>query len=214
MEVQVLEQLEELYARIAEAWSVPVGKDKCIIEREKALAILDEIKAGLPGELAEARRLVAHRQEFITSAKKEGERIRRQAEEQARRLVDNQEIVRVARQRSSDMMATAEERSRSLKRVTSEFVDQRLTRTEESISAALREIQDIREKFLAIPDDDPAVSAASAAPAAEPAPAPAEPAAREEPAPRPAAPAPVAPAPEEEDDGSGDFEDIMPEMEL
>ena len=33
----VIELLDSLYSMISEAWGVPLGNDKCIIEREKAL---------------------------------------------------------------------------------------------------------------------------------------------------------------------------------
>ena len=57
----VIEMLDTLYSMIAEAWGVPLGNDKCIIEREKALDIINEIKATMPSSLAEANRLVAAR---------------------------------------------------------------------------------------------------------------------------------------------------------
>ena len=33
----VMELLDELFSMVSEAWGVPLGNDKCIIEREKAL---------------------------------------------------------------------------------------------------------------------------------------------------------------------------------
>lgn len=150
MEHGALEIIEVLYQMIAEAWGVPLGQEKCIIEREKALSLLDELKARLPVEVAEARRLVSARDEFISNARKEADALRRQAEEQARRMVDSQEIVRVARQRSTDMMTTAETKSRELKRVASEYVDDALRRTEEAVAAALDDVRQSRARFRSI----------------------------------------------------------------
>lgn len=150
MEQGALEIIEVLYQMIAEAWGVPLGQEKCIIEREKALSLLDELKARLPVEVAEARRLVSARDEFISNARKEADALRRQAEEQARRMVDSQEIVRVARQRSTDMMTSAETKSRELKRVASEYVDDALRRTEEAVAAALDDVRQSRARFRSI----------------------------------------------------------------
>ena len=58
-ENEVMSLVDSLYNMISEAWGVPLGNDKCIIEREKALEILDEIKGAMPVELAEAKRLVS-----------------------------------------------------------------------------------------------------------------------------------------------------------
>ena len=51
----IIELLDILYGMVTEAWSVPLGNDKCIIEREKAIEIINEIKNSLPTAIAEAR---------------------------------------------------------------------------------------------------------------------------------------------------------------
>jgi len=144
---EVLELVEMLYNMIAEAWGVPLSSEKCIIERDKALNLLDEIKAQLPVELAESRRLVSARDEFILNAKREAETIRKEAEEHARALVDDKEIVRVAKARSTEMMSTAEQKSKELRRVASEYADDALRRTEEAVSAALDDVRQSRVRF-------------------------------------------------------------------
>ena len=63
MENEIMELIETLYAMVTEAWGVPLGNDKCIIERDRALNLLDDIKSQLPVELAEAKRLVSARDE-------------------------------------------------------------------------------------------------------------------------------------------------------
>ena len=88
MENRALDIIDMLYTLIAEAWGVPLGNDKCIIERDKALALLDDLKAQLPLELGEARRLVNARDDFVSNAKKEADTIRRKAEEEARQAVE------------------------------------------------------------------------------------------------------------------------------
>ena len=92
---------------VSEAWGVPLGNDKCIVERDKVLGMIEDIKSRIPAELAEAKRLVSARDEFIGNAKREAESIRRAAEEKARAMVDEQEIVRVARAKAAEMESTA-----------------------------------------------------------------------------------------------------------
>ena len=137
----VIELLDILYGMVTEAWGVPLGNDKCIIERDKAIEIINDIKANLPGALAEAKRLVAARDEFIGNAKREAEAMRKSAEEQARAMVEEQEIVRSAKEKSAEMIAAAESKSRELRRVASEYVDELMRQTEESISSALATVQ-------------------------------------------------------------------------
>ncbi len=137
----VIEMLDTLYSMIAEAWGVPLGNDKCIIEREKALDIINEIKATMPASLAEANRLVAARDEFIGNAKKEAEALRKSSEERARALVEEQEIIRIARARSAEMISSAEAKSAELRRVAGDYVDDVMRQAEESLRGSLETIQ-------------------------------------------------------------------------
>ena len=143
----ILDLLEMLYTMVSEAWGVPLGNDKCIIERDKFLNIVDEIKAQLPVEVAEAKRLVTARDEFIGSAKREAESIRRSAEERAKELIDEQEIVKAAALRSNELLTNAENRTRELYKVANNYVDDALRRTEDAISAALNEVRNSRNEF-------------------------------------------------------------------
>ena len=49
----IIELLDILYGMVTEAWGVPLGNDKCIIERDKAIEIINDIKANLPTAMAE-----------------------------------------------------------------------------------------------------------------------------------------------------------------
>lgn len=147
MDNEVMELIDTLYSMVSEAWGVPLGNDKCIVERDKVLGMIEDIKSRIPAELAEAKRLVAARDEFIGNAKREADSLRRAAEERARQLIDEQEIVRVSQARSSELIASAETRSRELRRVATEYVDDALRRTEEAMSAALAELRNARTSF-------------------------------------------------------------------
>ena len=146
----IIELLDVLYGMVTEAWSVPLGNDKCIIEREKAIEIINEIKANLPTAIAEAQRLVSARDEFIGNAKREAEALRKNAEEQAHLMIEEQEVVRVARARSSEMIASAENKSKELRRVATEYVDDLMRNTEQSMSEALATIRSAHESFQAV----------------------------------------------------------------
>ena len=144
---RVQELLEMLYSMITEAWGIPLGADKCVIERSKALDLLDEIKAQFPTELAEAKRLVDARTEFIASAKREADAIKKAAEERSRQLVDEQEVLKIAKTRSTELVSKAESTSGELRRVANEYVDDTMRRTEDALAAALDEIRESRAKF-------------------------------------------------------------------
>ena len=141
------ELLSMLYNMVQDAWSVPLGADKCILERDKVLDILDEMTATLPGDLKQAKTIVEARNEVISSAKREADAIKRQAEERARQLVSEEEVLLTARQKANDMMTSAENKAREVRRATNEYVEDALKRTEEAINEALSEVRQSRSKF-------------------------------------------------------------------
>ena len=68
-----------LYDMVQDARAVPLAMDKCILERDRVLDILDEIIAQLPAELKQSRTIVESRNELISQARREAEGIIRQA---------------------------------------------------------------------------------------------------------------------------------------
>ena len=138
MATGVEELLDMLFEMIDEAKSMPLSSDKCILERDKALDLLDEIRAQFPMELAEAKKLIAARTEYIASAKREGELIRKQAEDKAKQIVSEDELLAQAKQKANELMRTAEERSRDLRKA------------EEAVAEAYDEIKKSRARFRAL----------------------------------------------------------------
>jgi hypothetical protein len=143
----ILELIEMLYTMISEAWGVPLGNDKCLVDRDKVLDLIEEIKAQLPAEMAEAKRLVSARDEFISNAKREAESVRKMAEERSRKMVEEQEVARQAKAKADELIANAENKSRELRRVANEYVDEALRGAEESVAAALEVVQQSRARF-------------------------------------------------------------------
>ena len=78
------ELIGTLYEMVQDARSVPFSSDKCAVEREKVLDLLDEISNQLPGELKQAKTIVDSRSELITNAKREAENIMKSAQAPAR----------------------------------------------------------------------------------------------------------------------------------
>ena len=155
-ENEVMSLVDSLYNMISEAWGVPLGNDKCIIEREKALEILDEIKGAMPVELAEAKRLVSARDEFISNAKREAESVRKLAEEKARTMVQSQEVYRVAQQQSAEMIASAQAKSEQLRLAASKYAQEILKNTAAAVQNTADQLQKQCEEFQAKFGEEPA----------------------------------------------------------
>lgn len=144
------ELINTLYNMVQEAWAVPLSADKCLVERERVLDILDEIKTSLPSDLKTAQDIVERRNELLASGKREAEAIKKQAEEYARQLVKDNEIVVAARKKANDMITLAETRSKELKKVANDYCDEMLKKSEESMITVLDELRKSRQQFRAI----------------------------------------------------------------
>lgn len=150
-----------LYDTIQDAKSVPLSADKCILERDRILDMLDEIIAQLPAELKQSRTIVESRNELIGQARRESESIIRQAQEKANQLVTEEVIYQEAQRQSQELLQQTQTRMAELRRVSNEYMDDALLRTEEAIAQSLAEVRDTRTKFRALAEAQEKRSAAS-----------------------------------------------------
>lgn len=139
-----------LYDMVQDARAMPLAADKCILERDRVLDMLDEIIAQLPGELKQSRTIVESRNELINQARREAEGIIRQAQEQAKQMVTKEAIYAEAKKRSEELVGQTQNRINQLRKAGNEYMDDALRQTEETITKALNEVRDTRMKFRTV----------------------------------------------------------------
>ena len=141
------ELIDQLDTLIKDAWSLPLSTEKCILDRNNALALLEEIKTQLPAEVTEAKRLISGKAEFIRQTREEVDQMRREAEDEVRRMVEKETVVQEARKRSREIVAAAETRAAELRAASSSYADDLLRRTEEAIGQSLSAVRQSRSSF-------------------------------------------------------------------
>lgn len=139
-----------LYDMVQDARSMPLASDKCILERDKVLDMLDEIIAQLPAELKQARTIVESRNELVAQARREADVILREAQEKAKQLITKEGIYMEAKKRSEELVGQTQERINQLRKAANEYMDESLRQTEEVVSNALNEVRETRMKFRAV----------------------------------------------------------------
>lgn len=144
--------ISALYDMIQDARALPLGADKCILERDKVLDMLDEVIAQLPVELKQARTIVESRNELIGQARREAETIIRQAQEKANELVTEEAIYQEAKRQCQELVAQTQTRMSELRKASNDYMDDALRRTEEAITSSLEDVRDTRAKFKALLD--------------------------------------------------------------
>lgn len=146
--------ISALYDMVQDARALPLGADKCILERDKVLDMLDEIIAALPGELKQSRTIVESRNELIGQARREAETIVRQAQQRANELVEQEAIYVEAKRQCQEMFDKTQNRITELKKASNAYMDDALRRTEEAIALSLGEVRETRVKFRALTQGD------------------------------------------------------------
>ncbi len=162
MATAVDELLDMLFDMIDEAKNATFSSDKCVIERDKALDLVEDIKAQFPVELAEAKKVLSARAEYVAAAKREADEIRKRAEIEASQMVNEAQIMNQARQKANELMARAEQKAKEVRHSANEYCLDILQRTEEALTDAREEMHQTHLRFK---------TAMGSAPAAEQAPA-------------------------------------------
>ena len=106
--------IDMLYERIEEAKSPALKPGMSIVDREEMFDLLDELRAQLPVEIKRAQELLAARDKYVEDAKREVDRMRRQAELEASAKLSESEVLYAAKEKARQIIARAEERSRQL----------------------------------------------------------------------------------------------------
>ena len=141
------ELIDQLYASISDAKGFPLSVDKCILDRDNALDLLDEIRAQLPAEVAEAKRLVSAKAEVIRKTREEAEQIKKDAAAEAARMVEKESIVIAAKKRAQEIVEEAQQKAEDLRRASSAYADDLLRKTEETLNQSLDGVRRSRASF-------------------------------------------------------------------
>ena len=103
-----VEELLEMMEETLEAGTiVPFSASKRMVDVDRMRDIIDEVRNNLPDEIRESKKIVNDREQIMQNARIESENIIQQAEERARVLTSEQEIVKRSRQRAAEILTAA-----------------------------------------------------------------------------------------------------------
>lgn len=138
-----IEELLEQFDEVLDSGIKIPGK-KTLVDVEKLRAVVDDIRLNIPNEIKQARGIVADRTDIITTAKREADGIIRNAEERAKEIVAQEEIVKMAQEKATEIIANAQSKSKEMRRAAQDFVDDIMRRADEGLTANLGEIRKTR----------------------------------------------------------------------
>ena len=119
--MNVNELLDTIEDTLEESTSMPLSGGKRLVDVEKVRDYLDDIRAN-----AQAQAIV------------------KKAEERARILVSDAEIVKAAQQRAAEITAAAQSESRTLRQTVTDYCDNMLKTTEEAMVENAAQVKNVR----------------------------------------------------------------------
>ncbi|MCL2036858.1 MAG: ATPase [Oscillospiraceae bacterium] len=138
---EILDMMDEA---LEKAVAVPFSRGRSFIDVDKMSNLVQEIRMNLPREIDQAKNVVSERKALINQANKESDEIIKRAGEQAKRMVENQEITRLARARAQEIMDTAQRKSKELRHTTNVYIDDMLAKQEELFGHNFAEVKKAR----------------------------------------------------------------------
>src|ERR671919_2442083 len=127
--MDVLVLIDKLDDLVHNAKAVPLT-DQVRIDREEIYDILDQMRATIPEEIKQARWIVKERQEMLAEAKREAERIVKEARERQTQMIASEEIVKQAERAADEIVEDARTREREIRLGAEDYADEILNTLE------------------------------------------------------------------------------------
>ena len=138
---ELLDLMEET---MEEASGLPFSGSKRMVDIDKMRDIIDEVRLYMPTEIRQAKAIVNDRADIIASAKREAGAIVKKAEDRARVLVGEEQIVRAAQQRAAEILSSAQSQSREMRTTVTDYCENMLRITEEQLARNAAEVKTVR----------------------------------------------------------------------
>jgi vacuolar-type H+-ATPase subunit H len=113
------------------------------------------MRATIPEEIKQARWIVKERQEMLAEAKREAERIIKEARDQQARLISDEEVYKQAERGAEEIIEDARETERQIRLGAEDYADEILSTLEVNLEKFLAAVQRGRSR-LAGAEEEPA----------------------------------------------------------
>ncbi|MEU5365318.1 cell division initiation protein [Streptomyces sp. NPDC005925] len=145
--MDVQKKLDEIVASVSSARSMPMSAS-CVINRAELLSMLEEVRAALPGSLAQAQELIGDREQMVAQARQEAEQIIENAHAERNSLITGTEIARRSQAEADRILAEARQEAEEIRAEADDYVDSKLANFEVVLNKTLGSVGRGREKLL------------------------------------------------------------------
>ena len=151
--MEAIEKLQSAITMVNEARAVPLSAS-CVVHRGELLSILEEINQALPGDLANAKKLLANRENIVEEGRQSAEQLISHAREEVARMVEQTAIVAAAREESARLIEEAHLKVEQEREEVDAYIDSRLATLEVILNKTLEAVNRGRERLAGASDKD------------------------------------------------------------
>ena len=144
--MNVMKLLEFLYEELNNSSSVPLT-GKRLVDVEKCLDIVSELRVTLPDDVKDAEMIVRDRDRIVKEAELQAQDIIRDAEAQFERMVSESNIVAEAQRRAQDIVNSARRQANEAKMAADDYADDLLSGLEKYLKSVLDDVRDNRDEL-------------------------------------------------------------------
>jgi cell division septum initiation protein DivIVA len=145
--VDVQNKLDEITAMVSGARAMPMSAS-CVVNRAELLSMLEELRAQLPGSLAQAQELIGDREQMVAQARQEADRIIESAHAERGSLIADTEVARRSQAEADRILAEARQEAEEVRAEADDYVDSKLANFEVVLTKTLGSVGRGREKLL------------------------------------------------------------------
>jgi len=115
--------------------------------REYFWEIIDHMRSTFPEEIKQPRWIVKERQEMLAEAKREAERILKEARDEQMRLISEEEVVKQAERQAEEIVEEARAREREIRLGAEDYADDILNTLEVNLQKFTAAVQRGRDRL-------------------------------------------------------------------
>jgi cell division septum initiation protein DivIVA len=138
--------LDDLAVLLENARAMPMSSS-VLVHRGDALALVDELRAALPEQLAHADEVLAEADAVLEDAHRQAEETLGTARARALELVQTEQVVVQAQSRAHEIVEEAERAAADLRRDADDYCDRQLAEFEVDLGKVLAQVQAGRAKL-------------------------------------------------------------------
>ncbi|MFJ9776672.1 cell division initiation protein [Kitasatospora sp. NPDC101157] len=134
--MDVQNKVDEIVAAVENARSMPMSAS-CVVNRAELIGLLNDLKAALPAELAQAQSVMADHEQVVAGAQAEADRIIQGAHAERGSLISDTEVVRRAQAEADRILAEARAEVDAKRAEADDYVDSKLANFEVVLTKTL-----------------------------------------------------------------------------